>query len=97
MKKFRHMNDFANRLGRGQLPDSLADWTAQPHGGDGRDRLIRYEPRSRVFETFLIPDPGAGPRGADADVEVDANRMIWVALGGSGHLGRFDRSQCSRT
>jgi hypothetical protein len=68
-------------------------WTSQPGPGNGRGRLLRYEPQSGVFETFIPPKPGAGPRAVD----VDTDGIIWVALGGSGHLGRFDRSQCNRT
>jgi hypothetical protein len=30
-------------------------------------------------------------------VDVDREGIIWVALGGSGHLGRFDRSVCAQT
>ena len=66
-------------------------WTSQPSGGNGR--LVRYEPGSGKFETFIPPNPGAGPRAVD----VDSNGIIWVALGGSGHLGRFDRSLCDQT
>lgn len=66
-------------------------WTSQPSSGNGR--LIRYQPESGVFEAFIPPKPGAGPRAVD----VDTDGIIWIALGGSGHLGRFDRSQCNRT
>jgi len=72
-------------------------WTGQPSGFPGsalddRGRIVRFEPASGVFETYVPPRPGAGPRGVD----VDSHGIIWVALGGSGHLGRFDRSKCTR-
>jgi streptogramin lyase len=66
-------------------------WMSQPSGGRGR--LVRYEPDSGNFEIYIPPNPGAGPRAVD----VDTNGIMWVALGGSGHLGRFDRSQCDQT
>jgi hypothetical protein len=73
-------------------------WTAQPGGDPGgpldfRGRLVRYDPAADVHETYIPPRPGAGPRGVD----VDSKGIIWVALGGSGHLGRFDRSKCKQT
>ncbi|MEQ8861697.1 MAG: hypothetical protein RIC56_23900 [Pseudomonadales bacterium] len=72
-------------------------WTAQPGGDPGvspdyRGRLIRYDPATGSVETYVPPSPGAGPRGVD----VDGNGIIWAAMGGSGHLARFDRSKCSR-
>jgi len=77
----------------GVIPNPTDDsvWTSQP--GGGRGRLVRYQPDSGNFETFIPPSPGSGPRAVD----VDTNGIIWVALGGSGHLGRFDRSQCQQT
>jgi hypothetical protein len=79
-------------------PVDSSVWVAQPGGnpGDGLDfrgRLVRYDPAADTFETYTPPSPGAGPRGVD----VDRNGIIWVALGGSGHLGRFDRSKCGQT
>ncbi|MEZ5557725.1 MAG: hypothetical protein R3E86_04170 [Pseudomonadales bacterium] len=73
-------------------------WTAQPGGDPGgprnyRGRLIRYDPASDRHEVYIPPRPGAGPRGVD----VDSKGIIWAALGGSGHLARFDRSRCRQT
>ncbi|MFV1989092.1 MAG: hypothetical protein ACC682_17610, partial [Gemmatimonadota bacterium] len=73
-------------------------WTGQPSGfpgsaRDDRGRLIRFDPANGTFETYVPPLPGGGPRGVD----VDTNGIIWTALGGSGHLGRFDRSKCGQT
>ncbi len=70
-------------------------WTGQPGGFnvEDRGRLIRFDPAAGTFETYVPPLPGGGPRGVD----IDTNGIIWVALGGSGHLGRFDRSKCSQT
>jgi len=77
----------------GVIPNAVdgSIWMSQP--GGGRGRLVRYEPNTGRFETFIPPKPGAGPRGVD----VDTNGIMWIALGGSGHLGRFDRSQCAQT
>ena len=79
-------------------PKDHSVWTAQPGGDPGgaldyRGRLVRYDPARDAFETYTPPKPGSGPRGVD----VDSNGIIWVALGGSGHLGRFDRSKCKQT
>jgi hypothetical protein len=73
-------------------------WTAQPGGNPGepmdyRGRLIRYDPATDSHETYVPPRPGSGPRGVD----VDTQGIIWAALGGSGHLARFDRSRCKQT
>ena len=79
-------------------PTDGSVWLAQPGGNPGepadfRGRVIRYDPTSDAFETYTPAKPGAGPRGVD----VDSKGTIWVALGGSGHLGRFDRSKCAQT
>jgi len=79
-------------------PADASVWSAQPGGNPGepadfRGRLIRYDPRNDVHEAFTPPRPGSGPRGVDVDTE----GVVWVALGGSGHLGRFDRSKCTQT
>jgi streptogramin lyase len=65
-------------------------WTAQP---STPGNLIRYEPSTGKFEQYVPPVPGKGPRGVD----VDSKGIIWAAMGGSGHLGRFDRSKCTQT
>ncbi len=65
-------------------------WTAQP-GSPGQ--IVRYDPATRKFERYIPPAPGSGPRGVD----VDSKGIVWAALGGSGHLGRFDRSKCAQT
>jgi streptogramin lyase len=72
-------------------------WVVQPGGHPGgpleyRGRLIRYDPAIDRHEVFVPPKPGAGPRGVD----VDSEGVIWVALGGSGHLAKFDRRLCSQ-
>ena len=72
-------------------------WTAQPGGDPGgamdfRGRLVRYDPATDNHEAYTPPAPGAGPRGVD----VDSKGIIWAALGGSGHLARFDRARCGR-
>ncbi|HUP51659.1 MAG TPA: hypothetical protein VM198_04240 [Longimicrobiales bacterium] len=64
--------------------------------------VVRLVPGERPEETALVevyelpldengePLEGFSPRGMD----VDRNGVAWVALA-SGHLGRFDRSQCT--
>jgi hypothetical protein len=51
--------------------------------------VVRFDPRTLLAEIYNVPAPGFGVRGAD----IDSNGIVWVSLG-SGHLGRFDRSQC---
>jgi len=73
-------------------------WFAQPGGNVGdpldfRGRIVRYDPAKGTFEAYTPPRPGSGPRGVD----VDTKGIVWVALGGSGDLGRFDRSKCKQT
>ncbi len=46
-------------------------------------------PATALAESYNVPAPGFGPRGAD----VDRNGVVWVSLG-SGHLGEFDRRKC---
>jgi streptogramin lyase len=72
-------------------PDGTV-WSAQPSTGR-RGTLVRYDPRTGRFENYVPPAPGSGPRGVDTD----SKGIIWAAMGGSGHLGRFDRSKCTRT
>jgi streptogramin lyase len=67
-------------------------WTAQPFTG-ARGIIVRYDPATGVSEEYRPPEPGSGPRGVD----VDTTGVIWAAMGGSGDLGRFDRSKCART
>jgi len=84
----------------GVIPNPLdrSVWLAQPGGNPGdafdfRGRIVRYDPAHGTFEAYTPPRPGSGPRGVD----VDTKGIVWVALGGSGDLGRFDRSKCKRT
>ncbi|WP_217913502.1 hypothetical protein [Miltoncostaea marina] len=65
-------------------------WSAQP---STPGRIVRYQPSTNTFEAYTPPVPGKGPRGVD----VDSKGIIWAAMGGSGHLGRFDRSKCAQT
>lgn len=73
-------------------PTDGSVWTAQP-STNGAGLLTRFDPESKTFEAYAPPAPGRGPRGVD----VDSNGVIWAALGGSGHLAKFDRSKCART
>jgi streptogramin lyase len=71
-------------------------WTAIPDGytsPPGPGLISRYDPKTGKHEAFAPPRPGLGPRGVDLDTKGNA----WVALGGSGHLARFDRRKCKRT
>jgi streptogramin lyase len=54
--------------------------------------ILRYDPATDNHEAYTPPVPGLGPRGID----VDTKGIVWTALGGSGHLARFDRSRCKR-
>jgi len=84
----------------GVIPNPVDDsvWFAQPGGAPGgpiedRGRILRYDPATDRHEAFVPPIPGSGPRGVD----VDTKGTIWVALGGSGHLGKFERGKCAQT
>ena len=78
----------------GIIPNDVDNsvWTAQPSTGP-RGTLVRYDKATGRFESYTPPTPGSGPRGVD----VDSKGIIWAAMGGSGHLGRFDRSKCTQT
>ncbi len=82
------------------IPNPVDDdvWLGLPPGGLFPDYaqpgyLMRYDPQTDVHEAYQPPSPGYGPRGID----VDSKGKIWTALGGSGHLARFDRSRCKQT
>ncbi len=84
----------------GVIPNPIdgSVWTALPGGEVGASwdfpgLLMRYDPASDRHEVYRPPAPGAGPRGVD----VDRDGKLWVALGGSGHLARFDRRRCRKT
>jgi hypothetical protein len=70
-------------------PDGTA-WNTQvgPYPG----RINHFDPKTKVFETYQ-PPYGSGPRG----IAVDSKGIVWTALGGSGHLARFDRKKCKQT
>lgn len=69
---------------------SAVPWDTVP-GRPGQ--LLRYDPATDIHEVFSPPRPGFGPRGVD----VDTHGNIWVGLGGSGHVAKFDRRKCART
>ncbi|MEQ9618398.1 MAG: plastocyanin/azurin family copper-binding protein [Deltaproteobacteria bacterium] len=66
-------------------------WTAVLSAFPGR--INRFDPATEKFETYSPPAPGHGPRGLDADTEGN----IWVCLGGSSHVAKFEREKCAQT
>ena len=77
-------------------------WIARPYPNPVPGQILRLDPETCMtelyvppFETDAVPPSqwGHGPRGID----VDRNGLIWTALGGSGHLASFDRTQCAVT
>ena len=57
-------------------------------------RLVRVAPgadptHTALTEVYEVPFPGYGPRGGD----IGRDGIYWASLA-SGHLGKFDRSQC---
>jgi hypothetical protein len=57
-------------------------------------RLVRVAPgpdptHTALAEVYEVPFPGYGPRGGD----IGRDGIYWASLA-SGHLGKFDRSQC---
>jgi hypothetical protein len=81
----------ANLYSVGYNPKDGSIWGTQlGHPG----RIVRVAPGSdpthtSLTEVFEPPFPGYGPRGGD----IDRNGVFWSSLA-SGHLGKFDRSQC---
>jgi streptogramin lyase len=59
-------------------------WSAIP-GYPGR--IIRFDPATEEFETYIPPAPGNGGRGID----VDTNGDVWVCLSGSSQVAKFER------
>jgi len=78
-------------------PTDGSVWSSSSGGGvqgnTGRGNIQRYDPATDTHEAYHPPRPGMGPRGID----VDTKGILWASLGGSGHLGKFDRSKCART
>lgn len=78
-------------------PVDRSVWSAVPPGVSSppgeRGRLHRYDRATDTHEVYIPPPNAYGPRGVD----IDSKGMVWTALAGSGHLARFDRSQCSQT
>jgi hypothetical protein len=74
-------------------------WFAGPSspkpGGIGRLSLGKNPPESCVTEYYQPPKNPDGTDQAffDQGMELDSKGIAWVAFS-SGHLGRFDRSQC---
>jgi hypothetical protein len=63
-------------------------WGSNAFGYPGS--ITRFDPVTQLTEIYIPPLPGFGVRGAD----IDRNGVVWVSLG-SGHLGEFNRSQCT--
>ena len=91
-----------NGFAYGIIPNPVdgSVWVARPYPNPVPGQLVRLDPETCLaevyeppFETDAVPPEqwGHGPRGID----VDRNGLIWTALGGSGHLASFDRSQCA--
>ena len=81
----------ANLYSVGYNPRDGSIWGTQL-GYPGR--VVRVAPgadptHTSLTEVFEPPFPGYGPRGGD----IDRNGVFWSSLA-SGHLGKFDRSQC---
>ena len=78
-------------------PSDQSVWTAVPPGvtspAGAPGWLLRFDPAAGTHEAFSPPSPGMGPRGVD----VDSSGRVWTALGGSGHVARFDRTRCKQT
>ena len=60
-------------------------WRASP-GADGPgNKIMVFDPKTRLFKDYPLPPPARGPRGIDATTD----GKLWFGTG-SGHLGRFD-------
>ena len=91
-----------NGFAYGIIPNPVdgSVWVARPYPNPVPGQLVRLDPETCLaevyeppFETDAVPPEqwGHGPRGID----VDRHGVIWTALGGSGHLASFDRSDCA--
>ena len=91
-----------NGFAYGIIPNPVdgSVWVARPYPNPVPGQLVRLDPDTCLaevyeppFETDAVPPEqwGHGPRGID----VDRHGVIWTALGGSGHLASFDRSDCA--
>ena len=72
-------------------------WGANEDSGAGFPfgSIIRLDrgnnpPETCIAEVYAIPDPGFDPRGMD----LDSKGNPWVALAGSSHWAKLDRSAC---
>ena len=88
--KDRRVN--VNLYSVGVNPVDGSVWGTAPAAMPGY--VVRVAPgadptHTALAEIYEPPMPGYGPRGGD----IDRNGVFWVSLA-SGHLGRFDRSQC---
>ena len=59
-----------------------AIWMSELQG----NRVLRYAPATKRFDTYDMPTASAGPRRLD----VDANGIVWIPLYGAGKLARLD-------
>jgi streptogramin lyase len=66
-------------------PVSGVVWRASPSAAGPANKIMSFDPKTRVFKDYPLPPPARGPRGIDAST--DGN--LWFGTG-SGHLGRFD-------
>ena len=57
-------------------------WVSELQG----NRVLRYLPGERRFDTYEMPTTSAGPRRLD----VDANGIVWIPEYGAGKLARLD-------
>ncbi len=49
--------------------------------------MVAFDPKTEKFETFTIPTGGATVRHIAVD---QARGRIWLALSGTGRIGRID-------
>jgi virginiamycin B lyase len=57
-------------------------WLSELQG----NRVVRYRPKEKQFDSYTMPTPHAGPRRLD----VDAQGIVWIPLYGAGKLARLD-------
>ena len=79
------------RTSSGPRPPESPARSCASRSATTRPRPVSPSTTSRRSRTRTRRIQGYSPRGID----IDRNGVVWTALSGSGHVAKFDRSQCA--